>query len=819
MRHGQFLKRSSKLVTAVASLLAVAWVASVHVQAGPQQGSLKASQAALSDRALLDKYCVTCHNPRVKAGNLTLNAFDPTKAADSPEVWEKVIRKLRGGVMPPMGAPRPDEARLRALREAVEGQLDRAGAVNPNPGRTVSLHRLNRVEYQNAVRDLLTVEMDITSLLPPDDASYGFDNIGGVLKLSESLLERYMSTSRRISRVAMASPPPAVVDDIFEVPALLSQNRPFEGLPLGTRGGTIVHYNFPQDAEYEFRVAFWCNQESEVTCSEMRGYNQRHDLELSIDGQRVHLFTIEPRPASTTPDPNWDPSVWQVRVPVKAGLRDVAATFLKLPSWEPQERARVHFETPDYEGARTVTGLGVYQPYLRSLTIGGPYQSAGASDTASRRAILVCQPVNEAEEAPCAQKILSKLARTAYRRPVTDADVQGLMGFYTAGRREGGFEAGIESAVGALLVGPHFLFRIEEDPVRAAGAKPANYPVSDVELASRLSFFLWSSIPDEELLTAATSGELRKPAVLEQQVQRMIADPKAEALGKNFMPQWLGLRRGEAVHPHHRLFPNFDESLREAFNRETELFFDSMLQEDRNVLEFLTADYTFVNERLAKHYGIPHIQGGHFQRVMVDPRSGRGGLLGQGTMLLATSQDTRTSPVVRGKWILDNILGAPPPEPPPNVPSLPAGRADYIDKDRQSMRERMAVHRRNPTCAGCHSMIDPVGFALEGFDAIGKARTADESDLPIDASGLLPDGTNFGSFGEFRAALVRHPERFVTTLTERLMTYALGRGLEYYDMPAVRAIVRDAESKDYPFSSLILGVVKSLPFQNRRSAS
>ena len=803
--------------------IAAVWGAnSAELQASGQQQSSEVP--ASSGRALLDQYCVTCHNPAVRAGKLELDALDPARVSDHPEVWERVVRKLRGGVMPPMGMPRPDAARLKAFREAIEGQLDRTAASSPNPGRTVPLHRLNRVEYENVVRDLFGVEMDMSTLLPPDDASYGFDNVGGVLKLSEALLERYLSISRKIARVAMSSPPPAVVDDVFEVPALRSQNRPVDGLPLGTRGGTLIRYHFPENAEYEFRVAFWCNQEEEATCSEMRGYNQQHQLEVSIDGQRVHLFTIEPKPWGggryLNADLTWDPSIWRIRVPVKAGLRSVGATFLKLPSWEPQNRARTPYETPDYEGARTVSGLGVYQPYLKSLTITGPYEPSGPGETASRNAILICKPASEADEVPCAERILSRLARLAYRRPVTSFDVQALTKFFVEGRRNAGFEGGIEEAIGALLVSPHFLFRIASEPAHTADADDrVNYRVPDLELASRLSFLLWSSMPDDELLAVAESGALSEPAVLAGQVRRMLADPKADALGQNFMPQWLGLRRGEAVHPHHRLFPNWDESLRTAFQRETELFFNSIRKEDRSVLEFLTANYTFVNERLAKHYGIPHVIGSHYRRVTLQPDSVRGGLLGQGTMLLATSLDTRTSPVVRGKWVLDNILGAPPPEPPADVPSLPAGQPDYIDKDRVSMRERMAAHRSNPTCAACHSMIDPVGFALEGFDATGAARTLDESEEPINVSGMLPDGTEFGSLAEFKAALAAHPERFVTTLTERLLIYALGRGLEYYDMPAVRQIVRDAADEGHRFSSLVAGVVNSLPFQSRSTAN
>ena len=799
------------------------WILASYTQSGTESASVS------EHRALLDSYCVICHNERTRAGGLTLDTMDVSQVGQSTDVWEKVVRKLRAGMMPPPGLPRPDGPAHGAFVSWLEAELDRTARARPNPGRTETFHRLNRTEYQNAVRDLLALDVDVTTLLPTDDAGYGFDNIAGVLKLSQSLMERYLSAARKISRVAVGSPqPPAATT--FPISTDRLQYERVEGLPFGTRGGIFIpKFNFSRDGEYSFRAALTCALVETAGCDPVVGFDDEHQLEVLVDGDRVHLFTLERKPrgsrgfnakgeAQTTLDTRWT-----VRVPVKAGMRDVGVTFLKLPSYETSDYARLRFESPSYEGNMVPEGLGVYQPYLASVTITGPFQPIGGpGDTPSRRRIFACVAERPADEAPCARHILSTLARRAYRRPVADADVQALLRFYDDGRSgDGNFESGIEMALRALLVSPDFLFRMEFDPEAKSGASltsgsarptPAlsTYRLSDFELASRLSFFLWSSIPDDDLLNLAEQGKLNDPAVLEQQVRRMLADPRSAALSTNFLPQWLQLRGIEFVAP---ADPDFDESLRAAMRTETELFFDSIVREDRPALELLTADYTFLNERLAWHYQIPHVKGSHFRRVPLSDDNPRRGLLGHGSVLTVTSHAIRTSPVKRGKWILESIMGVSPPPPPPNVPELEE-KEPGEDKPK-SMRERMASHRANPTCAGCHSLIDPIGFALENFDPTGKWRAVDASASLIDASGSFPDGTQFGNLTQFRAALVSQPERFVASLTERLLTYALGRGLESFDMPVVRAVTRDAADKDYQFSSLILGIVQSVPFQMR----
>jgi hypothetical protein len=736
--------------------------------------------------------------------------MDLANVAVGAEVWEKVVSKVRSGLMPPAGRPRPDGAATDAFASWLETELDRRAAARPNPGRTEAFHRLNRTEYQNAIRDLLAIDVDVTSLLPADDGSYGFDNIAGALRVNQSLIERYVSAAHKIARTAVGNAPPSLIIDEFAVSASLPQYDHVEGLPFGTRGGTLVRYNFPQDAEYVIKIALTCGPPAGLgVCDGAAGFDDPHQLEVIVDGQRVKLFTLERRPAGTL-----NAEGWHVRVPVKAGPRDVVATFVKPPSTKETEWLRQRFQRPIFLSNNiNLVASTPYQPAVASVTITGPYDATGPGDTPSRRRVFMCRPTKSSEEAGCARRILSTLARRAYRRPVTNADVQSLLNFYDEGRTEGGFEAGIEAALQALLVSPEFIFRIERDPVRIA--PDTNYRVSDLELASRLSFFLWSSIPDDQLLDLAVRGRLKDSAVLNLQVRRMLSDPRSDALGNNFAGQWLQLRNLEAKRPAEPLFPDFDESLRQAFRRETELFFSSIIREDQSVLNLLTADYTFINERLAKHYGVPNVKGSHFRRVAFsDDR--RRGLLGQGSVLLVTSHAIRTSPVLRGKWILINILGTPPPEPPANVPPLKENSG--FEKNARSVRDRMADHRKNPVCAACHSMIDPAGFALENFDAVGRWRDVDEASQPIEAAGVLPDGTKFGSLAEFRQALVGHPERFVRTVTERLLTYALGRGVSYFDAPAMRTIAREAAHNDYRFSSMILGVVNSVPFQMRRSA-
>ena len=763
--------------------------------------------------ALIDRYCVGCHNERTLAGDLALDNADLAAVGEHGAVWEKVVRKLRGGLMPPAGRPRPDPSTQAAFVSWLETELDLAATAAPNPGRTETLHRLNRTEYQNVIRDLLEVETDVSTLLPADDGSYGFDNMAGTLRVSQVLMERYLAAARHIASVAVGRPPASPKADVFRVPIEQPQYEHVDGLPFGTRGGMLVPYHFPQNGEYGIRVQLRCPNMKDLACDGALGFVERHDLEVAVDGERVHLFTFLPElvgsgerfyelVAAGSRDGH------EVRVPITGGPHEVTVAFLAKPTIESQQ-ARKRFEKPFYYKAEA---MAIYQPFLEAVTITGPFDATGIGETPSRSRIFTCVPATQDAELPCATQILSALARRAYRRPVTDADVSGLLTFFTEGRRDGGeFEAGIEMAIRALLVSPELLFRVERDPAAITPGTP--YRISDLELASRLSFFLWSSIPDDELLALAEQGTLHDPPTLEGQVRRMLRDRRSEALTYNVAGQWLQLRNLEALRPYEPQFPDFDEALRRAFRRETELFVDNHVREDRSVLDLLTSDYTFVNERLARHYRIPNVRGDDFRRVSLTDDSRRG-LLGHGSILTLTSHPTRTSPVIRGKWVLQNILGTPPPEPPPNVPALPED--DVTAKTALTVRERIAQHRANPVCASCHAMIDPIGFALEHFDAVGTLRTHDDSFNAIDASGSLPDGTPVNGAASLRAALVRRPERFVTTVTERLLTYALGRGLEYSDAPAVRQIVRDAARNEYRFSSLILGVVNSVPFQMRR---
>jgi hypothetical protein len=718
----------------------------------------------------------------------------------------------------------------------LETELDSAAAASPDPGRTVPFHRLNRSEYRNAVRDLLAVDVDVASMLPGDDASYGFDNIGGVLKLSPTLLERYLAAADKISRLAVGTASPFVNFDAYRIPDDRSQERRLPGMPFGTRGGFRVEYTFPQDGQYEFSAAL-----ARDLNEGMPVYTEPQVLEVSIDRERVATFTLEgatllpPGPNAEADDfggrmngrvarevqqaRNRADEDWSVRVPVLAGRREVTLAFLAKAASIPNGK-REPFLRPFPRGLNIPEGR--YGSYLRRVEISGPYHATGPGSTESRAKVFACRPaVDEPAATPateeCAKTILSSLARRAYRRPVRDADVEPLLGFYRAAHADAGtFDDGIQVALKALLVSPEFLFRIERDP---AGAAPGSlYDIGDVELASRLSFFLWSSIPDDELLAAAERGALHQPAELERQVRRMIADSRADSFVGNFAGQWLYLRNLEAVVPVQSLFPNFDDTLREGLRRETELFFASVLREDRSVLELLNADYTFVNERVARHYGLPNVKGSHFRRVQLPLDSPRRGLLGHASILAVTSRADRTSPVVRGQWILQNLLGAEPPPPPADVPPLDATSVTNGQGTMLSLRERLEAHRANPSCASCHALMDSLGFALEGFDATGRWREIDELGDPIDASGLLPSGGTFQGLEEFRAALLQS-ELFRTVLAEKLLTYALGRGVEPYDMPAVREIVRSAADEDHHFSKFILGVVNSTPFRMRRTAS
>jgi mono/diheme cytochrome c family protein len=803
MRH----RSLSAVALGAVAVFGLAYVAAPS--AAPAQ--VPSVSAAAPQRAQLDRYCISCHNEKLKTGGLALdsNSIDIEHVDLNSVAWEKTVRKLRVRAMPPAGPgrPRPDEAGYESLIAYLESSLDRAAAQKPNPGRTDTFHRLNRTEYQNAVRDVLALDIDAKALLPTDDSSHGFDNVN-VGGLSPTLLDRYLSAAQKISRLAVGSPVRSPGENTVVLPVDLTQNEQLDGLPFGTRGGTAFRHTFPLTGEYAFEVRLARNRD-EI----LMGLTEAQQMELSLDGQQLKMFPITPprQPARGQGAAQAAPSDeapadagLKVRVPVTAGPHTVAVTFIKGPSVLSQAEKQPFKADIDPNNRDRAA--------VFSISVAGPYGAAVAGDTPSRQRIFTCHPAKPSEEAECAKTILSTLGRRAYRRPVTDADIKELLTFYKEGRAGGGsFEAGIENGLHALLASPQFLFRIERDPAVAPGKV---YRISDIDLASRMSFFLWSSVPDEELLDVASRGTLKDPAVLEQQVRRMLADSRSEALVSSFAEQWLYLRNLAAFNPDPRLFPDFDDNLREAFRRETELFFESIKNEDRSMLDLLQANYTFLNERLAKHYGIPNVYGSHFRRVMLPADSPRGGLLGQASILSVTSYANRTSPVQRGKWVLENILGMPPPPPPPNVPPL---KDNGIGGKVLSMRERMVEHRANPVCASCHQLMDPIGLSTENFDAVGHWRDRTENGAAVDASGGLPDGRSFQGMAGLKSALLTRPELFVSTSTEKLLTYALGRGLESYDGPAIRQIVRDARAQDYKFSSVVLGIVKSVPFTSRKS--
>lgn len=767
-------------------------------------GSLLAADATTS---LIERFCVECHDTDIKKGDLVLAGLGLTKLAARPDLAEQVLKKLDHRQMPPLGEPRPDEATYRTAVAELQSTLDRAAAAKPNPGRTDTFRRLNRTEYQNAIRDLLAVEIDATSLLPNDEPAHGFDNVT-VGTLSPTLLDRYVSAAQKIARLALGAPRKTPAGETFRVRPDVTQEDHVEGLPVGTRGGAVFTYTFPQDGDYQIEVRLQRDRNEQV-----EGLRKPHEVEVLIDRERVALETVKP----PGPDKNAEgvDAHLKFRVAVKAGPHDVGVTFPKNNATVLLESERQPFIARYNMHRHPRTAPALYQ-----VSITGPFDAKGPGDSPSRR-LIFGDAISNLEngttaivsEEGRARQVLGRLVRRAYRRPVTDEDLRKPMQFYREGSAEGaGFEAGIENALSAILVSPQFIFRVETDP---AGVAPGTaYRVSDLELASRLSFFLWSSLPDDTLLDAAVRGDLRQPALLEQQVRRMLADPRSRSLVTNFATQWLHLRSLESVTPDLRRFPNFDDNLRQAFRQETELFFESVLREDRSVSDLLHADYTFLNERLSKHYGIPHVYGSHFRRVSLadDPARQRGGLLRHGSILTVTSYATRTSPVIRGHWILANLVGAPPPPPPPNVPSLD----DNTVSASLPIRERLAEHRKNPSCASCHNVMDPVGFALENFDAVGRWRTAEERQ-PIDASGGLPDGSTVVGVAALEQGLLQRPELFAGTLSEKLLIFALGRGVAPHDAPAVRQIVRRAQADNFRFSSLILGIVNSTPFQMRNS--
>jgi hypothetical protein len=760
------------------------------------------AQSAPDYRAVLDRYCVTCHNQKTKIAGLALDNIDLTNIPANADIWEKVIRKVRVGMMPPQGLPRPDAATRDALVSSLQTTLDRAAAAHPNPGRPL-VHRLNRTEYANAIRDLLALDVDPAALLPPDDSGYGFDNIADVLGVSPVLLERYLSAAGKISALAVGDPGAGPAGETFRVRQDASQDVHIEGLPIGTVGGILAKTTLPLDGEYVLQPTLF-----RTNLGAMRGLEYPSQLEITVDGERVHLASFggdadfKANLENITAAADAVEARFTARLHLKAGPHEIGVAFLERSSTQNTLRLQSYIRSSN----DTLDPAG--HPHLLTFTVTGPFNPTGPGDTPSRRAIFTCMRLPAAspasEELPCARKILTTLSHRAYRGFSTPADLQRLMEFYESGRAAGNtFNAGIEMALERILASPKFLFRTERDP---AGVAPGSiHPISELELASRLSFFLWSTIPDDRLLQLATQGKLRKE--LNAQVHRMLADPKAEALVTNFAGQWLYLRNLRTMIPNSVDFPDFDDNLRQSFLRETELFFGSVMREDRNVLDLMTADYTFVNERLARHYKIPNIYGSQFRRVTITDEA-RKGLLGQGSILMVTSHTDRTSPVVRGKWILENLLGAPPPPMPANVPPLNENPSGKI----QTMRERMEEHRANPVCASCHQIMDPIGFSLENFDAVGSWRTREGGTLgtPIDASGQLLDGTKVVGPIELRQALLKSPQIFVETMTEKLMTYALGRGLQPYDMPVVRQIVRNSEGNR--FSSLIFGIVNSPPF-------
>lgn len=764
---------------------------------------------AESHRATVDKYCLNCHNSVDLTADLSLQGLDLAHPERNAAVWEDVIRKLSVGMMPPFDVPQPPPEKRRALIAYLEGKLDAAAHARPDPGPAL-VRRLNRAEYQNAVRDLLDLTVDSTVLLPPDDSAYGFDNNAEALVTSPMLVEQYLGAAGEIAALAVGDPTTGPAARTLRVRQDASQDEQITGLPVGTVGGGSWHVVLPLDGEYRLDVTYY-----ESNLGAMKGLEIAHEVEIAVDGERVHAATIGGPDDFLALMENITDAAAAVAsrsstvAPLKAGPHDISVAFV----YQGAAKSSTRLQPFDRATQDTLDVTG--HPHIETLTLTGPFNATGAGDTPSRRRIFTCRPgdidapLDEAEHA-CAREILATLARRAYRGAATPRDVDVLMEFFEAGRAERGFEGGIQTAIERVLSSPKFTFRVERDP---AAVRPGeSYPVSSAELATRLSFFLWSSIPDDELLALAERRELDHRGVLQAQVRRMLADPKARALVDNFAGQWLYLRNVESFVPNSAGFPNFDDNLRQGLLEETRLFFDSIVREDRSVVDLLTADYTFLNERVARHYGIPGVYGAHFRRVVLADRT-RWGLLGKGSVLMASSHTDRTSPVVRGKWVLTEILGVPPPVPPPNVPAL----EDVDPEGRMTLRERTEAHRANTVCASCHVVMDPIGFALENFDAVGawRDREGGRDSHPIDASGRLADGTTVNGPIELRGELARHPEAFVKTVVEKLMIYALGRGLGQGDLPVVRQIVRDAAANDYRFSEIVLAITQSTPFRMR----
>ncbi len=812
-------------ILTIGSLTILSLLVQVYGKTGGRQSqsAVASSDQAAAQRAIINQYCSTCHSDKAKAAGMDsarkidFDRLDIAGVSRDAETWERVVRKLRAGMMPPSGIRRPDRETYKGLIAWLENELDRnAVTYTPPPG----LHRLNRTEYANVLQDLLDLNIDPAKYLPSDDSTHGFDNIAGALGVSSTLVEAYVSAAQKISRLAIgeAATPSLTV---YRTPEDTSQDYHIEGLPFGTRGGMLIRHVFPSDGEYQITITpiFGDNMSPQgfgsVPCEK---------LEVLLDGERIEL--LDWQGGGRTPPANCGGrrvaavqsgqtgqdlgrTSMKIRISTKAGLHDLGVTFLQT-NFAPILDLDQHFMRDTVQTGPT-PGF-TYFPHVGTVRIEGPYNAKQAEDSPSRRKIFICRPTTPADETACARKIISNLATHAFRRPANNADVDSLMAFYQEGRREGSFEDGIENALARILTDPKFIYRIEAEPPKVKQGE--TYRVSDIDLASRLSFFLWSTIPDDELIRVAGQGKLRDPVVLEQQVRRMLKHPKAEALAVNFAGQWLNLRGLQAVGPIPMLFPDFDDPLRQAMRREVELLFDSIVREDRNVTDLLTADYTFINERLAKHYGIPNIYGSQFRRVTLGPDTDvRKGLTGKGAFLVTTAKPERTSPVTRGKWIMTNILGMSPPDPPPNVPPLPPRMTDAAGNAKEpSMRQKMLDHRVRSDCVQCHSMMDPIGFSLENFDAIASWRTHDEGN-PVDPAATVFDGTKINGPTGLRTWLATYSDQFVEVVAEKLLTYALGRGVEYQDMPLVRSLARDAAKNGNKFSALVLGIVKSKPFQ------
>ncbi|MBI3261614.1 MAG: DUF1592 domain-containing protein [Acidobacteria bacterium] len=759
--------------------------------------------SAESQSALVTQYCVVCHNDKNKdkTAGLTLAGFDPARLEERAEIGEKMIHKLRAGMMPPPGARRPDADTIKAFVTALETRIDQAAALRPNPGRR-SFQRLNRAEYERSVRDLLDLDVDVNAFLPPDTISHGFDNIAEAQTFSPTLMEGYLRAAAKISSLALGDRTASPTEATYKVPRTQSQMHHIEGTPWGTRGGLAISHIFPADGEYSFRIMM-----HGVPTGQLYGgaFGRNEQIEVSINGERVALLDVNYRMSETDKE---GLNITTPRIHVTAGPQRVAAAFLQRFDGPVDDViAPIDYTLSDTESGSSfgITTL----PHLRDFSITGPYQVTGVSDTPSRRKVFTCRPTAADEEPECAARIVKQLAAVAYRRPLKPQEFESLMSFYERGRTDKDFEGGIKAALQAMLASPHFLFRLETMP---AGAKPGqNYRIVDLDLASRLSYFLWAASPDADLLKVAASGTLRTPAVLEKQVRRMLADPRSEALATRFASQWLRLQDVDKIRPDALLYASYDNELAESYKRETELFFDSIVREDRNVLDVLTADYTFVNERIAKVYRIPNVMGHEFRRVTIADEARRG-ILGHGSVLMQTAVADRTSPVQRGKWIMEVLLGSPPPPPPPNVPLFDETKAVADGGRTLSVRERMEEHRKNPACTSCHRVMDPLGLALENFDVVGAWRIRDNG-VVVDPSGKLYDGTDLNGPASLRRALLNHSDSVLLNFTENLMAYALGRPVEYFDQPAIRAIVKKASQSDNRFSSLALGIINSAAFQ------